>query len=70
MFGSARTLPTKIEYQQAIEFGRKIAAEGWMIITGAGPGIMQAGHEGAELIMWLVARGANGRGLSRYGGPH
>jgi len=47
MFGSARTLPTNTEYQQAIEFARKITAEGWMIITGAGPGIMQAGHEGA-----------------------
>jgi len=47
MFGSARTLPTRAEYQQAVEFGRRIAAEGWMIITGAGPGIMQAGHEGA-----------------------
>src|SRR5947209_4159364 len=47
IFGSARTLPNKTEYKQAVEFGRKIAAEGWMIITGAGPGIMQAGHEGA-----------------------
>src|SRR5438552_693690 len=47
MFGSARTLPSKAEYQQAVEFGRRIAAEGWMIITGAGPGIMQAGNEGA-----------------------
>src|SRR5216110_707879 len=47
MFGSARTLPTKAEYLQAVEFARKIAAEGWMVITGAGPGIMQAGHEGA-----------------------
>jgi len=47
MFGSARTLPSKSEYQQAVDFARRIAAEGWMIITGAGPGIMQAGHEGA-----------------------
>ena len=47
MFGSARTLPSRTEYQQAVEFARRIAAEGWMIITGAGPGIMQAGHEGA-----------------------
>ena len=47
MFGSARTLPARAEYQQAVEFARRIAAEGWMIITGAGPGIMQAGHEGA-----------------------
>src|SRR5881398_1855191 len=36
IFGSARTLPSKAEYQQAVEFGRRIAAEGWMIITGAG----------------------------------
>jgi uncharacterized protein (TIGR00730 family) len=49
MFGSARTLPTKAEYQQAVEFARKIAGHGWKVITGAGPGIMQAGHEGAGL---------------------
>ena len=47
MFGSARTPPSKTEYQQAVDFARHIAAEGWMVITGAGPGIMQAGHEGA-----------------------
>jgi uncharacterized protein (TIGR00730 family) len=47
MFGSARTEPTRPEYQQAVDFGRKIAAAGFMVITGAGPGIMQAGHEGA-----------------------
>jgi uncharacterized protein (TIGR00730 family) len=47
IFGSARTAPTKQEYQQAVDFARKIADAGWMVITGAGPGIMQAGHEGA-----------------------
>src|SRR6266571_6191439 len=47
IFGSARTQPTRLEYQQAIEFGRKITASGFMVITGAGGGIMQAGHEGA-----------------------
>ena len=47
MFGSARTQPARQEYQQAFEFGRKVAAAGFMVITGAGPGIMQAGHEGA-----------------------
>src|SRR6185295_3772622 len=47
IFGSARTAPTKLEYQQAVEFGRKIVQAGFMVITGAGPGIMQAGHEGA-----------------------
>jgi len=47
MFGSARTLPSRLEYQQAVEFGRKITQAGFMVITGAGSGIMQAGHEGA-----------------------
>ncbi|MFO1477672.1 MAG: LOG family protein [Verrucomicrobiota bacterium] len=47
IFGSARTHPSKQEYQQAAEFGRKIAQAGFMVITGAGGGIMQAGHEGA-----------------------
>ena len=47
IFGSARTKPDCIEYQQAVEFGKKIVKAGYMVITGAGPGIMQAGHEGA-----------------------
>ncbi len=47
IFGSARTQPDRREYQQAVEFGRKIVQAGFMVITGAGPGIMQAGHEGA-----------------------
>src|SRR5216110_2952098 len=47
IFGSARTQPSKTEYKQAAEFARKITEAGFMIITGAGPGIMQAGHEGA-----------------------
>jgi hypothetical protein len=47
IFGSARTKPGNLEYQQAVEFSRKIVKAGFMVITGAGPGIMQAGHEGA-----------------------
>jgi uncharacterized protein (TIGR00730 family) len=47
IFGSARTKPDSIEYKQAVEFGAKIVKAGYMVITGAGPGIMQAGHEGA-----------------------
>ena len=47
IFGSARTPPSKQEYQQAVDFAKRIADAGWMVITGAGPGIMQAGHEGA-----------------------
>jgi uncharacterized protein (TIGR00730 family) len=47
VFGSARTTPDEPAYRQAAGFARKMAGAGWMVITGAGPGIMQAGHEGA-----------------------
>jgi uncharacterized protein (TIGR00730 family) len=47
VFGSARTPPDNPSYQQAVEFGRRIAAEGFMVITGAASGIMEAGHVGA-----------------------
>jgi uncharacterized protein (TIGR00730 family) len=49
IFGSARIGLDEPEYRQAVDFGRQMAAAGWMIITGAGPGIMRAGHEGAGL---------------------
>jgi len=47
IFGSARTLEHQPEYIAARDFAAEMAARGWMIITGAGPGIMAAGHEGA-----------------------
>jgi uncharacterized protein (TIGR00730 family) len=47
IFGSARTKPDTVEYKLAVEVGRLAAQAGFMVITGAGPGIMQAGHEGA-----------------------
>lgn len=47
IFGSARTPTGREEYRLAVELGRQLAAAGYMVITGAGPGIMQAGHEGA-----------------------
>jgi len=47
IFGSARTEPDHPEYQAAVELGRKLAEHGWMVITGAGAGIMEAGHRGA-----------------------
>ncbi|MSO79716.1 MAG: TIGR00730 family Rossman fold protein, partial [Acidimicrobiia bacterium] len=47
MFGSARTQPDDPLYHQAREFAAAIAARDWMVITGAGPGIMEAGIEGA-----------------------
>lgn len=48
IFGSARTPPEHPDYQAAREFGRKMAESGWMAITGAGDGIMKAGHEGPK----------------------
>jgi len=47
VFGSARTLPHEPSYQQAVEFGRAMAAENWLVVTGAASGIMEAGHVGA-----------------------
>lgn len=47
VFGSARTRPEAPDYQQAVEFGRRMAAAGWMVVTGAGSGIMGAANEGA-----------------------
>jgi len=47
VFGSARTQPHAPAYQQAVEFGRAIAAHDWLVVTGASSGIMEAGHVGA-----------------------
>ncbi len=51
IFGSARLQPERPEYQAAVEFGQRMAAAGFMVITGAGGGIMHAGHEGAGPAM-------------------
>jgi hypothetical protein len=47
IFGSARTAETHPQYRAAVQFSRAMAAAGWMVITGAGDGIMRAGHGGA-----------------------
>lgn len=47
IFGSARTKPEQPDYQTAVQLGRAMADHGWMVITGAGGGIMEAGHVGA-----------------------
>jgi len=47
IFGSARTNPQNEMYQKCVNFSRLLAEKGYMIITGGGPGIMQAGNEGA-----------------------
>ena len=47
VFGSARTRPDEKAYHMARQIGGKLAQAGYMVITGGGPGIMQAVHEGA-----------------------
>ena len=51
MFGSARTAPSDALYTQARELARRMSDAGWMVVTGAGPGIMAAGAEGADRAM-------------------
>jgi uncharacterized protein (TIGR00730 family) len=47
IFGSARTQSHEPIYEMARRLGRKLAESGYMVITGGGPGIMQAVNEGA-----------------------
>jgi hypothetical protein len=47
IFGSARTVPEHPAYRQARALAAAMAGAGWMVVTGAGPGIMAAGMEGA-----------------------
>lgn len=47
IFGSSRTPEDHPDYQAAVLFGRSMSNAGWMVITGAGDGIMKAGHGGA-----------------------
>jgi hypothetical protein len=47
VFGSARTAPDDPAYAHTRELARSMAEADWMVVTGAGPGIMAAGMEGA-----------------------
>ena len=47
IFGSTRVQESDPYYQLAKSVGQRLTETGFMVITGAGPGIMQAGHEGA-----------------------
>jgi hypothetical protein len=47
IFGSARLPESHAAYAATVEFSRRVAEEGWMVITGAARGIMEAGHVGA-----------------------
>jgi hypothetical protein len=48
IFGSARTRPGNIYYTKAEEVGKHVVAAGLSVITGGGPGIMEAANRGAQ----------------------
>lgn len=50
IFGSARLQPTSPYYNLAIDVAQKISQRGFAIITGGGPGIMEAANRGAQSV--------------------
>lgn len=49
IFGSARTQPGEAQYEAAVAVARLLGTAGFSIITGGGPGIMEAGNKGAAM---------------------
>ncbi len=49
IFGSARTRPDHPYYKMAVDIARLLTEEGYGVITGGGPGIMEAGNKGATI---------------------
>ncbi|MDP4149107.1 MAG: TIGR00730 family Rossman fold protein [Bacteroidota bacterium] len=49
IFGSARTQPGNAHYELSVEIAQRVAEEGFGIISGGGPGIMEAANKGAQL---------------------
>jgi uncharacterized protein (TIGR00730 family) len=48
IFGSARVKPGEEVYEKTVAIARKLAESGYQVITGGGPGIMEAGNKGAR----------------------
>ncbi|WP_284864479.1 TIGR00730 family Rossman fold protein [Corynebacterium rhinophilum] len=70
VFGSARTKPEDASYQMAEELGRKLAECAYAVITGGGPGIMEAANKGAHesdgLSVGLGIELPHEQGLNKY----
>ncbi len=49
IFGSARTQPGDEHYELSVEIAKRVAEEGFGIISGGGPGVMEAANKGAQL---------------------
>ncbi len=50
VFGSARTKPNERNYKEAVRMGRLLAENGYGVLTGGGPGIMEAANRGAHSV--------------------
>ncbi|SPF51266.1 conserved hypothetical protein [Syntrophobacter sp. SbD1] len=48
IFGSARVLPGDETYEKTYQIAKKLASHGYHVITGGGPGVMEAGNKGAK----------------------
>jgi len=48
IFGSARSKKASAEYKMSEEFSKKLTEKGYMVVTGGGPGVMEAGNKGAK----------------------
>lgn len=59
IFGSARTPTESPAYQQAVALGHKLAKNGFSVITGGGPGIMEAANRGAAEVDRALSVGLN-----------
>lgn len=70
VFGSARTRPGDPAYEQAVELGRALAEAGYAVVTGGGPGQMEAANKGAweadGLSVGLGIELPNEQGLNRW----
>ena len=70
VFGSARTTPKDASYQLGVEVGRKLAEHSYAVITGGGPGIMEAANRGAHeaggLSVGLGIELPHEQGLNEY----